>query len=50
MPRYSYSSIIIIVTNAIVLEFLSARFVHPGALLQFNFFEPELQHKNNESQ
>ena len=29
--RYSYNDIIIIVTKVIVLEFLSARFVHPGA-------------------
>ena len=36
MPRYSYDSIIILVTNVILLEFLleflSARFVHPCAL------------------
>ena len=30
MPRYSYNNIII-VTNVIILEFLSVRFVHPGA-------------------
>ena len=30
-PRYNYNNIIIIVTNVIMLEFLSARFVHPGA-------------------
>ena len=30
MPRYSYSNIII-VANIIILEFLSARFVRPGA-------------------
>ena len=32
MPRYIYNNIIIIVTNVIILECLSARFVHPGAL------------------
>ena len=33
MPLYlSYNKIIINVTNVIILEFLSARFVHPGAL------------------
>ena len=31
LPRYSYNDIIIIITNVIILEFLSARFVHPGA-------------------
>ena len=30
VPRYSCNNIIIIVTN-VILEFLSARFVHPGA-------------------
>ena len=34
MPQYSYNNIII-VTNVIILEFLSAPFVHPGALLPF---------------
>ena len=33
MPQYSYNNIIII-----VLEFLSAQFVHPGALLTFYLF------------
>ena len=33
---YSYNNIIIIVTNVIIiLEFLSAQFVHLGALLLF---------------
>ena len=32
MLQYSYNNIVIIVTNAIWLEFLSARFVHPGTL------------------
>ena len=31
MARYSYNNIIINVTNVIILEFSSARFVHPGA-------------------
>ena len=31
VPRYSYNNIII-VANAIILKFLSARFVDPGAL------------------
>ena len=35
MPWYGYN---IIVTNVITLEFLSARFVHPGALLPFYLF------------
>ena len=30
MPQYSYRNIIIIVTNVIILEFLSVRFKHPG--------------------
>ena len=38
MPLYSYNNIIIIVTNVIILEFLSAQFVHPGSLLPFYFF------------
>ena len=38
MPRSSYINIIIIVTNVFILEFLSARFVNPGALLPFYFF------------
>ena len=37
-PRYSYNSLIIIVTNIIILKFLYARFVHPGALLPFYLF------------
>ena len=31
MQRYSYNNIIIIATNVIMLEFWSARFLHPGA-------------------
>ena len=38
MPRYSYNNIIIIVTNVFILEFLSAQFVHPGALPPFYLF------------
>ena len=38
MPRYSYNNITIIVTNIIMLELLSAGFVHPGTLLAFNRF------------
>ena len=34
----NYNNITIIVTNIIMLEFLSARFVHPVALLPFNIF------------
>ena len=44
IPRYSYNSI-----NVIILEFLSARFVHSGALLPFYLFQHELERKNNES-
>ena len=47
MLRCSYNNIIIVVTNVIMLEFLSARFVDPG--YHFIFFEHELEHKNNES-
>ena len=35
MLQCSYNNIIIIVTNVIILELLSARFVDPGALLTF---------------
>ena len=38
MPQYGYYNTIIIVMNVIILEFLSARFVHPGALLPFYHF------------
>ena len=42
---------IIIVTNVITLEFLSAQFVHPGALKLtiFSFLWHELENKTNES-
>ena len=38
MPQYSYNNIVIIVANVIILEFLSARFVHRGVLLPFFLF------------
>ena len=38
IPRYSHNNIIIIATNVIILEFLSARFVHTDALLPFYLF------------
>ena len=38
MLLYSYDNIIIIVTNVIILEFLSARLVNPGALLPVSKF------------
>ena len=38
MLRYSYNNIIIIVTNFIMLEFLSAQFIYSGALLPFYIF------------
>ena len=58
MLRYSYNNILIIVANVKISEFLSARFVYPGALLPFYLvpfaiyllpFYLDLQHKNNES-
>ena len=38
MPRYSDYNIDIIVTNVIILEFLSSPFVHPATLLSFYLF------------
>ena len=40
MLRYSYNKIIIIiiVTNIVILEFFSAPFAHPAALLPFYLF------------
>ena len=35
VPQYSYNNIII-VTNVIILEFLSTRVIHPVALLPFS--------------
>ena len=51
MLQYNHNNIIIIVTNIIMLEFLSAHFVHPGALQLtiFSFFSMSLEHKTNES-
>ena len=37
MPQNNYN-IVIIVTNVIILEFLSAQFVEPGVLLTFDLF------------
>ena len=50
IPQYSYNNII--VTNVIILEFLSARFVHLDALqltILYFFYKQELEHKTNES-
>ena len=48
MPSYSYNNIIFIITNAIILEFLTAQFVHPGALqLTVLFFSHKLELENN---
>ena len=44
MRQYSYNNIINIVTNVIMLEFSSAQFIHPVALLQFYLFLHELEH------
>ena len=38
IPQYSYNNIITIVTNVVMLEFLSARFIHPGAANISSFF------------
>ena len=38
MLQYSYNNIIIIVTNVIILEFLSTWFENPGTLLTFYLF------------
>ena len=38
MLQYGYYNTIIMVMNVTILEFLSARFVHPGALLPFYHF------------
>ena len=48
MARYSCNNISIIVTNVIMLEFLSARFVH-ALLPYYLFFEHEFEHENVES-
>ena len=46
MPRHSYNNIIIIVTNVIILESLSAQFVHPGTLLSFYFILTWVKNNN----
>ena len=46
MPRYSYNNIVT-ATNATILEFLSARSLHPDSLLPFYLFQHELEHKSN---
>ena len=38
MLQYCYNNTIIVVTNVIILEFLSSQFVHPSALLLFFLF------------
>ena len=38
MPRFNNNNIIIFVINVIMLEFLSALFIHPGALKPLYFF------------
>ena len=48
MLQFSYNNITIMVNNVITLEYLSARFVHPRALLPFYIFLTG-QDKNNES-
>ena len=48
MERYSCNNISVIVTNVIMLEFLSARFVH-ALLPYYLFFEHEFEHENVES-
>ena len=51
MPQYNYNNIVILVTNVIMLEFLSAHFIHPVALhlTIFSFCGMSLEHKTNES-
>ena len=51
MLRCSYSNIIIIVTNVILLEFLPARIVLLGAaqITALSFLSHESQRKNNET-
>ena len=43
MLRYCYNDIANIVANVIILEFLSARFVHTGALLSFYLFSTRIK-------
>ena len=49
MLRYSCNNITI-VTDVIVLELCSVRFVHLCTTIHFLFFKQELEHKNKESQ
>ena len=49
MLRYSYNDNIVIVTNVIMLKFLSAQYLRPSVLLPF-YFLSKLEHKNNERQ
>ena len=50
MPRYNYNSIII-ATNIAILEFLPARFLHPGfpQLIILSFLTQVRRYKNNGS-
>ena len=50
MPWYSNNNILVVVANVILLEFLSARIVHPSApqLTILSFFNAS-QNKNYES-
>ena len=48
MLWYSYDNIII-VTNILILEFLSTWFVHPGAMQLTIFLTQVRRYKNNES-
>ena len=48
MPQYTYNDIIIVI-NAVKLEFLSVRFVHSGFCCHFFHFLHELERKNNKS-
>ena len=47
MPQYTCDNFFIIVTNVVMLEFLSVRLLHP--VYHFIFFQHELEHQNNES-
>ena len=38
MPRYSYNNIIVIVTNVVLVQFFSARFVDQARYAAFFFF------------
>ena len=47
MPQYTCDNFFIIVTNVVMLDFLSVRLLHP--VYHFIFFQHELEHQNNES-